>query len=70
MSLKAAAVGKKSRMSAQKEQALQEVAKEPMKRLNVNLPESLLREFKGKAAGEGRDMSSLVGEWVREYLSK
>lgn len=70
MSLTAAAKGKKQRMSAQKEQALQEVAKEPMKRLNVNLPESLLREFKVKAAGEGRDMSSLVGEWVREYLSK
>ena len=70
MSLKAAAAGKKNRRSTQKEQALQEVTKEPMKRLNVNLPESLLREFKVKAAGEGRDMSSLVGEWVREYLSK
>ena len=70
MSLKAAAAGKKSRMSVHKEQALQEVAKEPMKRLNVNLPESLLREFKVKAAAEGRDMSSLVGEWVRGYLEE
>ena len=68
MSLKTAAVGKKSRMSAQKEQALQEVTKEPMKRLNVNLPESVLKQFKAQAAMEGKDMSELVKGWIEAYL--
>jgi predicted DNA binding CopG/RHH family protein len=70
MSLKDAMAKKKSRTSTQKEAAIQEVTKEPMKRLNVNIAESKLMQFKAKSASEGKDMSTLIHQWVDEYLSK
>ena len=70
MSLKDAMAKKKSRTSAQKEAAIQEVTKEPIKRLNVNIVESKLKRFKGKAATEGLEMTTLINQWVDEYLDK
>jgi predicted DNA binding CopG/RHH family protein len=70
MSLKDAMAAKKSRTTVQKDAAIQEVKKEPMKRLNVNIPESKLKQFKGKAVSEGLEMSTLVHTWIDEYLSK
>lgn len=70
MTLKDALAAKKSRSTAQKDAAIQEVKKEPMKRLNVNVAESKLKQFKAKSAGEGLDMSTLVHQWIDEYLSK
>lgn len=70
MSLKDALAAKKSRTTTQKEAAIQEVQKEPMKRLNVNITESKLKQFKGKAASEGLEMSTLIHTWIDEYLSK
>lgn len=70
MSLKDALAAKKSRTTVQKDAAIQEVKKEPMKRLNVNIAESKLKQFKGKAASEGLEMSTLIHTWIDEYLSK
>lgn len=70
MSLKSAVAAKKSRTNVQKEAAIQEVTQEPMKRLNVNVPESTLNAFKAKAASDGLKMSSLLNQWINEYLSK
>lgn len=69
MSLKDALAAKKSRTTTQKDAALQEVKKESMKRLNVNIPESKLKAFKAKAASEGLEMSTLVHKWIDKYMS-
>ena len=52
MSLKDALAAKKSRDTDQKTAAIADVTKEPLKRLNVNLPESVMKQFKAKAAME------------------
>lgn len=68
MSLKDALAAKKSRDTDQKTAAIADVTKEPLKRLNVNLPESVMKQFKAKAAMEGKEMSALVNEWITQYL--
>lgn len=68
MSLKDALAAKKSRATDQKAAAIADVTKEPVKRLNVNVPESILKQFKAKAVLEGKDMSELVNGWIAEYL--
>ena len=70
MSLKDALAAKKSRDTDQKTAAIADVTKEPLKRLNVNLPESVMKQFKAKAAMEGREMSELVSGWIGDYLSQ
>lgn len=70
MSLESALAAKRNRSSKQKEAAIQEVTKEPMKRLNVNIAESKLMQFKAKSASEGKDMSTLIHQWMDDYLSK
>ena len=68
MSLKDALAAKKSRDTDQKSAARADVTKEPLKRLNVNLPESVMKQFKAKAAMEGKEMSALVNGWINQYL--
>lgn len=68
MSLKSALAAKKNRSTKQKDAALQEIIKEPMKRLNVNIAESKLMQFKAKSATEGKDMSTLIHQWINGYL--
>ena len=70
MSLKDALAAKKSRDTDQKTAAIADVTKEPLKRLNVNLPESVMKQFKAKAAMEGKEMSELVNGWIGDYLSQ
>jgi len=70
MSLKDAVAAKKARTTAQKEVALAEVSKEATKRLNVNVPASLLKQFKIAAATEDKDMTTLINQWIHEYVSK
>ena len=70
MSLKDALAAKKSRDTDQKTAAIADVTKEPLKRLNVNLPESVMKQFKAKAVMEGREMSELVNSWIGDYLSQ
>lgn len=40
------------------------------KRLNVRVPAPLYERFKGKAESEGRTMTWLVLQWVREYVAE
>jgi predicted DNA binding CopG/RHH family protein len=68
VSLKDALAAKKSRDTDQKTAAIADVTKEPLKRLNVNLPESVMKQFKAKAAMEGKEMSALVNGWINQYL--
>lgn len=68
MSLKDALAAKKNRDTDQKTAAIADVTKEPTKRLNVNLPASVMKQFKAKAAMEGKEMSALVNEWINHYL--
>lgn len=68
MSLKDALAAKKSRATDQKAAAIADVTREPVKRLNVNVPESVLKQFKAKAVLEGKDMSELVNGWIAAYL--
>ena len=70
MSLKDALAAKKSRDTDQKTAAIADVTKEPLKRLNVNLPESVMKQFKAKAVMEGKDMSELVNRWILNYLKE
>lgn len=70
MSLKDALAAKKSRDTDQKTAAIADVTKEPLKRLNVNLPESVMKQFKAKAAMEGKEMSELVNLWISTYLKE
>ena len=70
MSLKDALAAKKSRDTDQKTAAIADVTKEPLKRLNVNLPESVMKQFKAKAAIEGKEMSELVNLWISTYLKE
>ena len=70
MSLKDALAAKKQRSTPQKSAAIAEVGKEPLKRLNVNLPESVMKQFKAKAALEGKEMTELVNVWIKAYLAK
>jgi predicted DNA binding CopG/RHH family protein len=70
VSLKDALAAKKNRETDQKTAAIADVTKEPMKRLNVNLPESVMKQFKAKAAMEGKEMSELVNLWISTYLKE
>ncbi len=61
---------KGTRQTPDKVAALKEVTKEPTARLNANIPESLYRQLKIKAAEDDIKINDLVIEWVNEYLSK
>lgn len=45
------------------------IAPEPekMKRLTIDIPESLHRAFKSKSGGEGKQMADLIRAWVEDY---
>lgn len=66
MALKAKPLGGASREKLVA--ALQEVVREPVERLNVNVPKSKLKAFKLKAATEDKTMSELVNQWINAYL--
>lgn len=70
MSLIDAVAAKKKSNSAQKEATIADVTKESMKRLNVNVSSSIYKKFKVKATMEGVDMSTLVNQWIVDYLDK
>jgi predicted HicB family RNase H-like nuclease len=50
--------------------AMEDVRREPTKRLNANVPASVYIELQVKAAQEGRKINELVNQWIFEYLSK
>ncbi len=51
-----------------KEEAIKEVTKEPIVRLNINLPESLHLQLKILAAKQRTDMTQIVIQLIREHL--
>ena len=38
--------------------------------MSVDIDEKLFREFKAKAASNGKKMKEIVIEWVKEYVNK
>ncbi len=50
--------------------AMEEVTKEPLARLNVNITQSQYRALRKKAMENGISLTALVGKWVREYVSE
>jgi predicted HicB family RNase H-like nuclease len=40
------------------------------KRLNVRVPAPLYKQFKEKAESEGRTMTWLVLQWIRDYVAE
>jgi len=70
MSLMDAVAAKKKSSSAQKKAAIADVTREATKRLNVNVSGSVYKQFKVKATVEGVDMSTLVNQWIVDYLDK
>lgn len=50
--------------------ALSDAAKEPTTRLNANIPKSLYRQLKIKAAGDDLTINDLVEQWVRDYVNE
>jgi predicted DNA binding CopG/RHH family protein len=68
MSLKDAINAKKQHNTENKQNTIKEVTQEPMKRLNVNIPESRLKAFKVKSITQDTDMSTLINQWIEQYL--
>lgn len=50
--------------------AMEEVTKEPLARLNVNISQSQYRALRKRAMENGISLTALVGQWVREYVSE
>ena len=61
---------KKPRDSQYRDEALADVTKEPMHRINIEIPKSAFKELKAKAAMQGTTITSLYKVWVFEYLKK
>ena len=54
-------------MSIGKMEALDEIKKEPSKKLNINIPESLHYEFKKKCLNNKTNMSDIIKKWINKY---
>lgn len=52
-----------------KDQALKEVQKESLVRLNVNIPQTLHRKFKVCSVENGTDMTRLVVQLIEDYVN-
>lgn len=65
--LKAKVVGQRHQQKLN--EAMEEVLREPEVRLNVNMPKSLYKALKARAAQDDVAISHLVKSWVNEYLS-
>lgn len=51
-----------------KDQALNEIRKEEIMRLNVNISKSLLLRFKSKTAQQGLAMTDILIKMVKDYV--
>lgn len=59
-----------NRLNTNKEKAIQNVTIDKMVRLNVNLPNTLLKQFKLKTVQNNITMSELILTWINEYINK
>lgn len=64
--LKAKQIG--TRENANLEVAKSDLVKEPLVRLNVNLPQGQYRALRKKALENDVSVTALVGRWVRAYV--
>lgn len=59
-----------NRLNTNKEKAIQDVTVDKIVRLNVNLPNTVLKQFKLKTVQNNITMSELILIWINEYISK
>ncbi len=59
-----------NRLNTNKEKAIQDVTIDKTVRLNVNLPNTVLKQFKLKTVQNNITMSELILKWINEYISK
>ncbi|KJW01823.1 hypothetical protein REIP_1749 [Rickettsia endosymbiont of Ixodes pacificus] len=59
-----------NRLNTNKEKAIKDVTSDKIVRLNVNLPNTLLKQFKLKTVQNNITMSELILIWINEYISK
>lgn len=59
-----------NRLNTNKEKAIQDVTIDKMVRLNVNLPNTVLKQFKLKTVQNNITMSELILTWINEYINK
>lgn len=52
------------------EGALSAATEEEIKRINVNLPKGVYLKFRSKAIQNDVSISSLIRQWVDEYVTK
>lgn len=64
--LKAKQIG--ARENANLEVAMSDLVREPLVRLNVNLPQSQYRALRKKALENDVSVTTLVGRWVKAYV--
>lgn len=50
--------------------AIEDVRRQPTKRLNANVPASVYQELQVKCAKEGRKINELVNQWINDYLKE
>jgi hypothetical protein len=43
---------------------------EPVKRMNLNVPVSLHNAFKAATAAEGKDMTTVLLQYIQQYVDK
>lgn len=57
------------RRSVALEEAMSELKKEEMQKLNVNIPKTKIKAFKIKALDEDKTMTEIILKWVDKYIS-
>lgn len=50
--------------------AMEDVRRQPTKRLNANVPAPVYQELQIKCAKEGRKINELVNQWISDYLNE
>lgn len=43
---------------------------EPVKRMNLNVPVQLHNQFKAATAAEGKDMTTVLLQYIQQYVDK
>ena len=61
---------KTNRQHSSKQEAINLVTTEDLKRLNVQVPKSKFIKLKQKAVLQDMTLTDLVNNWIDEYLSK
>ena len=49
---------------------MREIKKEKVKRMNLNVPIELHNNFKSVTAGQGKNMTDVLLQFIKDYVSK